>query len=48
MGKGIPKVDQESIPQQLSNMPIKACDDLRTGPLIRPHHFPEVFGIELA
>src|SRR5262249_25454440 len=44
----IAKVDQQPIPQVLGNMPLIAGDDLRTGPLVRPHHVPQVFRIELA
>jgi len=45
---GIPKVDQETIPEQLGNMSIVALDNVGTHPLIRTYHVPVVFGIELA
>ena len=47
MGLGIAKVDQESIPEQLGDMSIIALDDLGTDPLIRTHHVPVLFGVEL-
>jgi len=43
----IAKVHQESIPQQLGDMAIKAGDDLSTDTLIRTDHVPIVFRIEL-
>jgi hypothetical protein len=47
MGVGIAKVDQESIPQKLRNVSIKAGDDLRADFLILTYHVPVVFGVEL-
>ena len=48
MGVGIAKVDEETITEQLGDMPIVALDDFGTHRLIRPHHVPVVFGVELA
>ena len=48
MGLGIAKVDQETIPKELGDMSIKACDDFGTDCLIGTDHVPVVFGIELA
>src|SRR5262245_55105146 len=47
MGVGIAKVDEESIPQELSNVTVIAANHLRTGGVIRPDHVPVRFGIEL-
>ena len=47
MGLGIAKVHQETIPEQLGDMSIIACDDLRTDRLVGTDHVPVVFGIEL-
>jgi hypothetical protein len=47
MRLGIPKIHEKPISEQLGDMPIKACDDLRTGSLIRTDHVPVLFGIEL-
>src|SRR6266446_7634150 len=44
---GIPKVHQETIPEQLGGMSIVALNNFGTHPLIRPYHVPVVFGIEL-
>src|SRR4029450_7974646 len=44
---GIPTVHQETIPQQLGDMPIVALDNLGTHPLIRTHHITPVFRVEL-
>src|SRR4030095_15527425 len=44
---GIPKIHQESIPEQLGDMSIKACDDLGADLLIRPYHVTVHFGVEL-
>src|SRR5215510_13122397 len=48
MRLGIAEVHQEPIPEQLSNMPIVALDNLGTRSLICPHHLPVLFGIKLA
>src|SRR5262245_30394293 len=45
---GVAKVHQESIPEQLGNMPIVALDDFRTASLIGTDHIPVLFGVELA
>src|SRR5438132_8739436 len=47
MGLGIPKIHQETIPEQLGDMSIVALDNLGTGGLIRTDHVSVVFGIEL-
>jgi hypothetical protein len=47
MGVGVAKIDKQSIPQQLGDMSIKACDDLGADLLIRTDDFPILFGIEL-
>jgi hypothetical protein len=48
MGLGIAEVDQESVPEVLGNMTVKASDHLSAGLLIGAYHVSEVFGIELA
>src|SRR5712691_3840778 len=48
MGLRIPKVHKKPIPEQLGDMSIKTCDDLRTNTLIRPDDFSIFFGVELA
>jgi hypothetical protein len=45
---GIAEIDQEPIPKQLSDMPIKALDDLGTDPLVCTDHVTPVFRVELA
>jgi hypothetical protein len=47
MGLGIPKIHQESIAQELSDVPVIALDNFSTHPLIRPYHVPPVFRVEL-
>jgi hypothetical protein len=47
MGLRIAKVHQESIPEQLSDMPIVALDNLGTHPLICTHHVTPIFRVEL-
>ena len=47
MGLGIPKVDQESVPEVLGDVSIKALHDLSTGRLIRPNDLPQIFRIQL-
>src|SRR6516162_1837951 len=47
MGLGVAKVHEESITEQLSNMPIVALDNVRTHPLILAHHVTPVFRVEL-
>src|SRR5262244_2701756 len=44
---GIAKINEESIPKELGDMSIKACDDLRTGSLICTYHVSILFRIEL-
>src|SRR6516162_7808206 len=43
----IAKVDQETVTEQLSDMPIVALDNVGTHPLIGPHYVPVLFGIKL-
>src|SRR6516164_6509586 len=43
----IAKVDQETITEQLGDMPIVALDHGGTHPLIGPHHVPPVFRVEV-
>ena len=45
---GIAEIDQQAIAEMLGNVAVEALDDLCAGGLIRPDHFPVVFGIELA
>ena len=40
MGVGIPKVDQETIPEQLGNMSFIALDDFCADLLVGTDHFP--------
>jgi hypothetical protein len=47
MRLGMPKIHQESIPQELRNMPVIASNHLRTGGLIRSDYVPILFGVEL-
>jgi hypothetical protein len=47
MGMGIAKVHQESIPQELGDVPVKTLDHFGTHPLICTHHVTPVFGVEL-
>jgi hypothetical protein len=47
MGLGIAEIDQESISQELGDVPIVVSNHLRTGGVIRPHHVPVLFGIKL-
>jgi hypothetical protein len=44
----IAKIEQETIPEQLGDVPIVALDNVSTHPLIRTHHVPVLFGVELA
>jgi hypothetical protein len=48
MRLGIPKIHQQSIPQELGNMSLIALDDCRTCRLIGTNNFPVLFGVELA
>jgi len=47
MRLGIAKVDQQTIAQELSDVPVIAANHLRTGGVIRTHHVPVLFGVEL-
>ena len=47
MGMGIAKIDEKSIPKELSNVPVKTLDDFRTSRLIGTYDFPVLFGVEL-
>jgi hypothetical protein len=44
---GIAKIHQEPIPKELSDVSIKALDDLGTDAMIGTHHIPVLFRIEL-
>src|SRR6516165_10139577 len=44
----IAKVDQETISEQLGDMPIVALNHVGTHPLIGTHHLPVLFGVELS
>src|SRR5215472_15361899 len=48
MGLGIAEVHQESIPEELGDMSIKASNHLGTGGLVGTDHFPVIFWVELA
>src|SRR5262249_42243263 len=48
MGLGIAEVHEETIAEELGDMPIVALDNLGTHPLICTHHLPVLFGIESA
>jgi len=48
MGLRIAKIYEETIPKELGDVPIKVCDNLSTGMLIRTYHVPVLFGVELA
>src|SRR5439155_5269044 len=47
MRLGIPKVDQETITQELGDMSIKTCDNLGADLLIDTDHVTPVFRVEL-
>ena len=47
MREGIAKIDEESIPEQLGDMPIVALDNVGTHPLIGTDHVPVLFRVEL-
>src|SRR5438067_5931977 len=44
---GIAEVHEESIPEELGDMPIVALDNFRTSRLIGTDDFPVLFGVEL-
>src|SRR5262249_10534965 len=44
---GVPKVHQQSIAQELSNVTVKTSDNLGANLLIRPYHVTPVFWVEL-
>src|SRR5215470_8089501 len=44
---GIAEIDQQTITEELGNMPIVALNNFSTHLLIRPYHVPVLFGIEL-
>jgi hypothetical protein len=48
MRVGIAKVHQETIPQELSNVPVIASNYLSTGGLIRTDYLSVLFWVELA
>src|SRR5262245_17947701 len=45
---GVPKVHQQSIAQELSNVTVKTSDNLGANLLIRTYHVTPVFRVELA
>src|SRR5262249_31156285 len=47
MRLGIAKVDEQSIPQELGDVPVIASNHLRTGGVIRTYHVPVLFRVEL-
>src|SRR6516165_8756607 len=47
MGLGIAKIDQKTIPEQLSDMSLVALNHVGTHPLIGPYHIAPVFRVEL-
>ena len=47
MGDWIPEVDQQAVTQVLGNMPIVPTDHFGAGRLIRTHHLPQLFRVEL-
>jgi hypothetical protein len=47
MGVGIAKVHEQSIPEQLGDMPIKTCDHLGADFLVCPDNLPILFRVEL-
>src|SRR6266852_3444753 len=47
VGNRITKVHQQTIPQELGDMPIVGMDDFRTRRLIGTDHVPVLFGVEL-
>src|SRR5215813_1127913 len=44
---GVAKVDEQTVAQQLCDMPIVALNNFRTHLLIRPYHVTPVFRVEL-
>ena len=48
MRLGIAKVHQQTIPEVLRNMAIKALDDCCSGLLVGPYHVSPIFRVELA
>src|SRR5712664_951390 len=44
---GIAKVDKQSIPKELGDIPIIALDNFGTNPLICTYHVPVLFWVEL-
>ena len=47
MGLGIPKIHEETIAEELGDVPVIAVNHLGTGGLVRMHHITIVFRIEL-
>ena len=47
MGLGIAEVHEETIPEQLGDMPIVALDDFRTSRFIGSDDVPVLFGVKL-
>jgi hypothetical protein len=48
MGLRVAKIDEETIPEELGDMPIVALNNVGTHPLIGTDHIAPVFRIELA
>src|SRR5215468_2317306 len=48
MRVGIAEIDEETIPEQLGDVPIVALDNLGTHLLIGTDDFPVLFGVEVA
>src|SRR6516162_8550524 len=48
MGVGIAEIDEQTVTEQLGDMPIVALDDFCTSRLIRTDHVTPVFRVELA
>src|SRR5215468_6196835 len=47
MGVGIAEIDEQTVTEQLGDMPIVALNHVGTHPLIGTHHVPPVFRVEL-
>src|SRR5262249_56950634 len=48
MRLGIAKIHEQAVAEILSDMPLKALDDLGTGSLVSTYHLTQVFGVEAA
>src|SRR5215813_10713371 len=47
MGMGIAEIDEQTVTQELGNVPVIAANHLRTGGLVGTYHVPVLFGVEL-